>query len=43
VLTIAGINRDFADTVAQKEDIVVLEIPFMYPGIDDLDFTTNGS
>jgi E3 ubiquitin-protein ligase TRIP12 len=35
-LTVADIDQAFAQALAAKEDLVALEIPFSYPGIDEL-------
>jgi hypothetical protein len=41
-LTVADIDDDFAKSLAAKDDLVLLEIPFTYPGIDDLLLIENG-
>jgi hypothetical protein len=41
-LTISEIDEDFGRAIAAKDDLIAAEIPFTYPGLDDLLLVENG-
>jgi hypothetical protein len=42
-LTVADMDEAFATSLAAKHDLIILDIPFSYPRIDDLLLVENGS